>query len=266
MITTLFKGICFIGIMFCYSLAVWKGINEYFRKEFNVYIADELKNTKPEPSPIDTKMFTQKINIQSADKIPVINTFLNDEKITKFINDDDDDDKNEKSKYNFQPKAFNQYQKTISNQGNGHENSIISKSVQKLFVNNKMCEQHRQADNKFADTNDVNFNEMSGNRNENDGKSNVIDGKIKPEKMDEHDERKLWKTRTEMAMRCDNNDDSGNDDHHKQITSVESDIGMVATDDVDNFIKFQTEPSETLQQTTNYYDSINDGSCLADAM
>lgn len=61
------RGFIFIGFIFWYSTGILRVINDYFRKEFNVYIKDELKNiktlkyntktTSAEPKPFELKTF-----------------------------------------------------------------------------------------------------------------------------------------------------------------------------------------------------------------
>lgn len=53
MIGSALKGLFFIYIIFWYSTGVWKMINDYFGKEFKLYIAEELKNNKRLQIPFD---------------------------------------------------------------------------------------------------------------------------------------------------------------------------------------------------------------------
>lgn len=53
MIGSALKGIFFIYIIFWYSTGIWKMINDYFGKEFKMYVAEELKNSKRLQIPLD---------------------------------------------------------------------------------------------------------------------------------------------------------------------------------------------------------------------
>lgn len=53
------RGFIFIGFVFWYSTGILRVINDYFRKEFNVYIKDELKN-------IQTLKYTTKPTITTT--------------------------------------------------------------------------------------------------------------------------------------------------------------------------------------------------------
>lgn len=53
MIGSALKGLFFIYIILWYSTGIWKMINEYFGKEFKIYVAEELKNNKRLQIPLE---------------------------------------------------------------------------------------------------------------------------------------------------------------------------------------------------------------------
>lgn len=64
MIISLFKCILFICIMGYYSLSVWRGINDYYRKELSSYITSEYKNPQCRPYSLDEAKIQSTIDSQ----------------------------------------------------------------------------------------------------------------------------------------------------------------------------------------------------------
>lgn len=73
--------------MSCYSVGVWRTINEYFRKEFNAYVEHELNHLKHPSEPSPSPSIDKTVIIQSTSDLPASNYL--DNKITKLINNDE---------------------------------------------------------------------------------------------------------------------------------------------------------------------------------
>ncbi len=79
MIGSALKGLFFIYIIFWYSTGIWKMINEYFGKEFKMYIAEELKNNRRLQIPLEKLKEYEDVNQEevNAYTLPINEKIIN---------------------------------------------------------------------------------------------------------------------------------------------------------------------------------------------
>lgn len=95
MIGSALKGLFFIYIIFWYSTGIWKMINDYFGKEFKMYIAEELTNNKRLQIPLEKlKEQESDVNILPLNE-KIINSWNKMDVITQPSNAVENDKSNE---------------------------------------------------------------------------------------------------------------------------------------------------------------------------
>lgn len=96
MIGSALKGLFFIYIIFWYSTGIWKMINDYFGKEFKIYVAEELKNNKRLQIPLEKlKEYESDVNNLPLNEKKIINSWNKMDAITRTPNALENDKSNE---------------------------------------------------------------------------------------------------------------------------------------------------------------------------